>query len=194
MAKKGIEITITSPLGGSAPIDPDSIEITKNDASAVSFLQEKKAQYENTYKIADFLGKTDKFDALFYPGGAGPMWDLATDADSQKLIAEFIAAGKTVAAVCHGPVAFQGVVLPDGKYLVDGKTVTSLCDEEEDFFGWKPYVPFSMEHRFPERGAKYVKASEIHGEKVVVDGNLITGQNLTSAKAVGEAIVQALRL
>lgn len=194
MAEKGIEITMASPKGGVTPIDPDSLETAKNEPFAISFLQDKKDLYSNTLKIADLVGKTGDFDAVFFPGGAGPMWDLAVDKDSQALIAEFYEAGKPVAAVCHAPAVLQGVTMSNGKYLVDGKTVTGLSDAEEVDYGWEPYVPFSLERRLQERGAKYVKAVETHGEKLAVDGNLITGQNIATARKVGEAIVQALSL
>jgi putative intracellular protease/amidase len=152
------------------------------------------SQLASTHKLASLRGKTASFDAVFYPGGAGPMWDLATDEDSIALIEEFVEADKPVASVCHGPVVLQGVKGPGGGWLVEGREVTGLSDEEEAFYDLEKYVPFSIEGRLKERGAKYVKAKELLGECVAVDGKLITGQNVTSAKAVGEALVRALGL
>ncbi len=192
-----MEVTTASPKGGLAPLDPVSVETTRDDASSVSFLKNQTSLWEATGKISDFLGHAAaEFDALFYPGGVGPMFDLATDAQSQALISEFVAAGKPVAAVCHGPVCFQDVVLPDGRYLIAGKEVTAVSNTEEEILGLDPYLPFALEDRLKERGATYVKAAEPWGVKVVVqdDGKFITGQNPASAKGVGEALVAALGL
>lgn len=115
-----------------------------------------------------------------------------TDGDSIALIEEFVKAGKPVASVCHAPAVLQGVKSPDGRWLLEGKEVTGLSDEEEALYDLERYVPFSIEGRLKERGAKYVKAREVLGECVVVDGKLITGQNVTSARGVGEALVRVL--
>jgi putative intracellular protease/amidase len=194
LKKKGVEITIASPKGGEAPVDPYSVESTKDEVSSATFFKEQKLLLSETVKIADLLGQTGKFDALFYPGGAGPMFDLATDPQSQALIAEFVAADKPVAAICHAPVVLQGVTLPNGKYLVDGKKVTGLSDVEEEIYDLDAYVPFSLENRLKDHGAIYTKAAEPLTKHVVVDGKLITGQNLMSATGVGEALVMALGL
>lgn len=191
---KGVEFVIASPKGGTAPVDPYSVESTKDEASSATFFEQQKSLWSDTAKIADMLGQASKFDALFYPGGAGPMFDLAIDAQSQALIAEFVAADKPVAAVCHAPVALQGVTLPNGKYLVDGREVTGLSDVEEEIYDLHNYVPFSLENRLKDHGATYTKAAEPLTKHVVVDGKLITGQNLMSAGGVGEALVQALGL
>lgn len=185
-------MTIASPAGGEAPLDPASVEPFKSDEGAVAFLQ-KKHLWENTAKLATFLGHADDFDAIFYPGGHGPMFDLAVAHNSQKLIAEFAEKGKVLSAVCHGPAAFVNVKLSDGKHLLEGKTVTGFTNVEEEQVGLTKVVPFLLEDALIKAGAKVEKADEPWGEKVVVDGKLITGQNPASAKAVGEAIVKALK-
>lgn len=191
--EKGLELEFASPKGGAAPVDPYSVESTKGEPETVAFYEASKPQWSNTSKIADMLGKSSDYVALFYPGGAGPMWDLATDADSQALIAEFVAAAKPVALVCHAPVALQGVKV-EGKYLVEGRKVTGLSDAEEAIYDLEKYVPMSIEKRLQERGGIYSKAKEPLGEHVVVDGNIITAQNITSARSMGIAVVKALGL
>lgn len=186
-------MSVASPKGGEAPLDPNSVEMFKTDQSSMEFLEKKKHVWQNTAKLASFLGKADQFDAIFYPGGHGPMFDLPVDADSQKLIAEFATKGKVVSAVCHGPAAFVNVKLPDGKHLLNGKTVTGFTNKEEEQVGLTKAVPFLLEDALRKVCGNFVAADEPWAEKVVVDGKLITGQNPASAKGVGEAIVQAMR-
>lgn len=183
---------MASPKGGEAPLDPSSVEMFKEDATATAFLSSKKALWQNTAKLAEFAGKADAFDAVFVPGGHGPMFDLAVDPTSQKVIAEFAAKGKVVSAVCHGPAALVNVRLPDGKHLLEGKAVTGFSNKEEDQVGLSGVVPFSLEDALKKEAKAYEVAPEPWGEKVVVDGKLITGQNPASSKAVGEAILKAI--
>jgi len=186
------ELTIASPKGGVAPLDPGSVEMFKEDKSSVNFLKNHKSVWENTTPLKEFVGRASEFDALFYPGGHGPMFDLATDKDSIKIIEEFYAAGKIVAAVCHGPVVLAPAKGSDGEYIVKGKQVTGFSNAEEDIVKMSEAMPFLLEDALVKSGAKFVKASEPWGEKVVVDGKLITGQNPASAKGVGEAIAKSL--
>ena len=162
------------------------------DDVSQSFLKNQKSLWENTKPISEFLGRASEFAAVFYPGGHGPMFDLATDKDSIKLIEEFWAAGKPVSAVCHGPAAFVNVKI-DGQPLVKGKKVTAFTDEEEAQVKLTEAVPFALETEITKAGAEFVKA-EPWGEKLAVDGNLITVQNPASGKVVGEAILKALNL
>lgn len=118
------------------------------------------------------------------------MFDLARDPTSQAIAAEFAEAGKVVSAVCHGPAALVGVIMPGGKSLLQGKEVTGFSNEEEEQVGKTKVVPFLLEDKMKEAGANYVKADKPWGEKVVVDGKLVTGQNPASAKGVGEAVVK----
>jgi len=187
----GVELTLVSPKGGDAPLDPSSIEMFKSDKVATDFL-EKKALWQNTAKLSEYVGRADEFDAVFVPGGHGPMYDLAVDPTSQKLIAEFASKGKVVSALCHGPAAFVNVRLPDGKHLLEGKTVTGFTNVEEEQVGLTKVVPFLLEDEMRKTSKAFETAAEPWGEKVVVDGKLITGQNPASAKAVGEAILKAI--
>ncbi|PSS02155.1 class I glutamine amidotransferase-like protein [Coniella lustricola] len=191
--KAGIEMDFASPKGGHAPLDPASVELFKEDASSTSFLNEHKDLWETTRPLSELASSSpaaaDKYDAIFYPGGHGPMYDLANDTTSQKLIAEFAAKGKIVAAVCHGPAAFVNV-----KGLLEGKEVTGFSNAEEDQVQLSQYMPFMLEDALQKAsGGKYVKAAESWSENVVVSGNVITGQNPGSAHKIGEEIVKALK-
>ncbi|KUI68780.1 Glyoxalase 3 [Cytospora mali] len=191
--KAGAELAFASPKGGVAPLDPASVEMFKSDASSTDFLNKHKEIWENTRPLSEFAGAADKFDAVFVPGGHGPMFDLYSDATSQKLIADFASKGKVVAAVCHGPAALINVKLADGTPLLKGREVTGFSNVEEDQVQLSPYMPFMMETELGKvSGGKYVKAAEPWGEKVVVSGNVITGQNPASAHKVGEEIIKAL--
>jgi putative intracellular protease/amidase len=185
------EIVVASPKGGVAPVDPSSVEAFSGDAVAKDFLDNKKDVYSNTTPISKFLGRAAEFDALFYPGGHGPMFDLAVDKESIQLIQEFWAAGKVVSAVCHGPAAFVNVDV-DGQRLVKGKQVTGFTNAEEDQVQLSSQMPFMLETELSKAGGDFVKADELWGVKVVTDGKFITGQNPASGKAVGEAIAKAL--
>ena len=185
---------VASPAGGKAPLDANSVEAFKEDESSVRFLKNHASVWENTAKLSEFSGRTDDFAAVFVPGGHGPMFDLATDATSQAIIADFAAKGKVVAAVCHGPAAFVNVRLPSGEMLLAGKKVTGFSNAEEDSVDLSKYMPFMLETKMNEvSGGRYEKAAELWGAKVVVDGLVITGQNPASAKGTGEAIVKALK-
>ncbi|KAK8050783.1 hypothetical protein PG994_012513 [Apiospora phragmitis] len=190
------ELVMASPKGGEAPLDPASVKMFEQDAESVEFLNSKKAVWQNTQKLSSFRGKAAEFDALFYPGGHGPMFDLATDADSIALIQEFVAAGKPVAAVCHGPVVFTNVTRPDGTPLLKGKEATGFSNVEEDQAQMTKWMPFLLEDKMQQVGAVYKKADEPWGPLVLsVDGGkLITGQNPASAEGVGEAILKSIGL
>ncbi|KAK3294330.1 class I glutamine amidotransferase-like protein [Chaetomium fimeti] len=190
LTAQGFSITLASPAGGPAPLDPSSVEAASDDAVSQGFLTERNALWEATEPLVSFLGRADEFAALFFPGGHGPMFDLAVDPTSQALVQEFAAKGKVVAAVCHGPAALVGV-----EGLLEGKAVTGFTNAEEEAVGLDAAMPFALEDRLVEvvgKGGRFEKAAEKWGEKVVVDGKLITGQNPASAKGVGEAIVRAV--
>ncbi|KAJ4422313.1 hypothetical protein N0V82_003069 [Gnomoniopsis sp. IMI 355080] len=190
--KAGAELTFASPKGGLAPLDPASVEMFKEDASSQAFLKDHKNLWENTKPLSEFASAADSYDAIFYPGGHGPMFDLANDATSQKLIASFAEKGKPVAAVCHGPAAFVNVKLSNGKHLLEGKEVTGFSNTEEDQVQLSALMPFMLEDKLKEVGGKYVKAAEPWGEKTVVDGNVLTGQNPSSAHKIGEDVLKAI--
>lgn len=186
------DITVASPKGGEAPLDPSSVEAAKDDVS-VNFLKNNSSVWKNTEKLENFVGKASSFDAIFYVGGHGPMFDLVDNKTSQQLIREFWEAGKIVSAVCHAPAVFYDAKLSDGSLLVAGKEVTAFTNEEEKQAGLTEAVPFLPEDALQKAsGGKFVKAAEPWGEKVVVSGRLITGQNPASATGVGEAIAKAL--
>lgn len=188
------EIVVASPKGGVAPLDPGSVELFKNDESSVNFLKNHKSLWENTVPLKEFVGRSGEFDAIFYPGGHGPMYDLVTDQDSIKLIEEFHNAGKPVAAVCHGPIVFRDVKSKSGEPLLKGKNVTGFTNVEEDQAQMSAAMPFLLEDELKKVGAKFQAADQPWGEKVVVDGLVISGQNPSSAKGVGEAIAKAIGL
>ncbi|KAH6856084.1 class I glutamine amidotransferase-like protein [Chaetomium sp. MPI-CAGE-AT-0009] len=192
LTSQGFSVTLASPAGGPAPLDPSSVQAAADDAVSQTFHSEQKALWEDTQPLVAFLGRANEFDAIFFPGGHGPMYDLAIDPTTQDLVAEFAKKGKVVSAVCHGPAALVGVKGPEGGYFLEGKAVTGFTNAEEETVGLAEAMPFSLEDRLVERGGRFEKAAEKWGEKVVVDGKLITGQNPASAKGVGEAIVRAV--
>jgi len=186
----GAVVTLASPKGGQPPLDPKSdlpenlTELTKR------FRTDKVAQAElaNTKKLADVSAAG--FDAVFYPGGHGPMWDMPENATSIALIKAFVKADKPVGAVCHAPAALVNVRGEDGRYLVQGKRVTGFTNAEETAVGLAEAVPFLLEDRLKERGGLYRKAADWMPH-VEVDGKLVTGQNPASS---GPAAKELLRL
>ncbi|OJK04929.1 hypothetical protein ASPACDRAFT_74462 [Aspergillus aculeatus ATCC 16872] len=195
------ELVIASPKGGKAPLDPSSVKMFESDPSSTKFLKEQEALWTNTVKLSDVASKVSEFDAIFYVGGHGPMYDLHSDKTSLALIQEFAAAKKPVAAVCHGPAVLINATTPSGEPLLAGAEVTGFSNTEEDQVGLSPIMPFMLETELNRvSGGKYVKADEPWGEKVVVSqvaglgGALITGQNPASATGVGKAIINALGL
>jgi len=190
-----VEVVVASPNGGAAPLDPSSVEAFKGDASATKFLNTKEALWKNTHKLSDFLGHANDYEAIFFVGGHGPMFDLATDSTSHKLINEFWAHNKIVSAVCHGPAALAYVKLPSGQYLLSGQSVTGFSNAEEDQAGLSAAMPFMLEDQLnTASGGKFVKAAEAWGPKVVVSGGgrIITGQNPASAGPIGQAIYDGI--
>jgi len=190
-----VSISVASPRGGEAPLDPGSVEASTGDVVSEGFLERQGALWKKTEKLESFLGRAGEFDAVFYVGGHGPMFDLATSATSHALLAEFHAHNKILSAVCHGPVALARVVLPSGKHLLAGEPVTGFSNAEEAAVGLADAMPFSLEDALNAvSGGRYVKAREPWGEKVVVGmgGRLVTGQNPASAAGVGQAVYDAI--
>jgi len=193
--KDHVEVTVASPNGGEAPVDPSSVEAFKEDAISANFLKTKEALWKKTEKLEKFLGHAGEYEAIFFVGGHGPMWDLATNETSHRLINEFYTHNKIVSAVCHGPAALTHVRLSSGGYLLDGQAVTGFSNTEEETVGLKAVMPFNLEDALNKAsGGKYVKAEQDWGKKVVVSrgGRLITGQNPASASGVGQAIYDAI--
>ncbi|MFA6244264.1 MAG: type 1 glutamine amidotransferase domain-containing protein [Candidatus Hydrogenedentales bacterium] len=188
----GAEVTLASPKGGQPPLDPTSDLPQNQTESTKRFKADHTAQADlaNTEKLADV--RADDFDAIFYPGGHGPLWDMPDNATSIALIESFAKAGKPVGAVCHAPIALINVRGMDGEYLVKGKRVTGFTNAEEDAVGLTTVVPFLLEDLLKQRGGVYSNAPS-WAPYVQVDGNLVTGQNPASSAPVAEAILQLLR-
>ncbi|MNL03135.1 General stress protein 18 [compost metagenome] len=187
----GADIVLASPKGGQPPLDPKSnepdfqTELTHRfEADAAA-----KAQLAATVRL-DSVSQAD-FDTVFYPGGHGPMWDLAEDKHSIALIESFIAAGKPVALVCHAPGVLRHVVTSDGKPLVQGKKVTGFTNTEEAAVGLTQVVPFLVEDELKAKGGLYSKGDD-WAPYVVEDGLLITGQNPASSAAGAAALLKRL--
>ena len=187
----GAEITLASPKGGQPPLDPKSNEPDSqtDDTRRFEADGEAKTALASTVKLAD-VSATD-FDTVFYPGGHGPLWDLAEDAISIDLIEATLAAGKPVALVCHAPGVLRHVKTADGRPLVEGKTVTGFANSEEDAVGLTDVVPFLVEDELTAKGGVYSRGPD-WGSYVVQDGLLITGQNPGSSAAAARALLDAL--
>ena len=187
----GHDITLASPKGGQPPLDPKSDAPDAQTDATRRFKADPTAQDQlaRTERLAEI--DPTMFDGVFYPGGHGPMWDLAEDADSKALIKETLAAGKPVALVCHAPAALKNVTTPEGAPLVRGKRVTGFTNGEEAAVGLTDVVPFLLEEMLKAKGADYSKAGDFQSY-VVADGLLITGQNPASSGPAAEALLKAL--
>lgn len=185
----GHEATIASPKGGNIPFDPKSL--ADQDAATIRFLADDALLDRMKHSVPlDGLEAGD-FSAIFLPGGHGPMWDLADNAALGRLLAAFDAAGKPVAAVCHGPAGLLSAKREDGMPLIAGRSVAGFTNAEEDSVGLTKVVPFLLEDRLRALGGRYEMGAP--GKSFAVrDGTLITGQNPASAAAVGERLVAAL--
>lgn len=189
----GAEIAIASPQGGQVPVDPKSQQSEFQTEATHRFNQDSQAQaaIANTVKLST-VSPSD-YDSLFYPGGHGPLWDLAEDADSIRLIETLYQADKPVAAVCHGPCVFRQAKATDGSPLVQGKSVTSFSNTEESAVGLTEVVPFLVEDDLKAKGGHYSKAEDWQPHVVSAD-HLITGQNPASSEATAKAVLEQLSL
>jgi putative intracellular protease/amidase len=187
----GAELTLASPKGGQPPLDPKSNQPAFQTDATRRFEADPQAMaaLASTRKLSEVSHKD--FDAVFYPGGHGPLWDLAEDPASIGLIESTIAAGKPVAAVCHAPAVLRHVMAPDGKPLVKGKAVTGFANSEEEAVGLTKVVPFLIEDMLKENDGVYSKAADWHSH-VVTDGLLITGQNPASSADAARALLNRL--
>lgn len=188
----GVDITLASPAGGQPPLDPKSDEPDAHTAATKRFKDDQQATkaLANTLKLASIAA--EDFDAVFYPGGHGPMWDLAEDRTSIALIEAMHRAGKPVGLVCHAPAALRHTKTSDGKPLVQGKSATGFSNSEERAVGLIDVVPFLLEDQLQESGATYVKGDDWM-PNVVTDGNLITGQNPASSEDAASAVLDQLK-
>lgn len=187
----GARLTVVSPAGGQPPLDPKSDEPDAQTEATKRFKADPEAQavLANTGKLADV--KAEDFDAVFYPGGHGPLWDLAESRDSIALIEAMIAAGKPVATVCHAPGVLRHVKAADGSPLVKGKKVTGFTNTEEEAVGLTHIVPFLVEDMLKQNGGEYSKLGDWQ-PYAITDGLLITGQNPASSEAAAEALLKLL--
>ena len=187
----GATITLASPLGGQPPLDPKSDAPTAQTEATHRFKADADAQavLAQTHPLCE-MSAID-FDAVFYPGGHGPLWDLAEDASSIALIEAMLAANKPVAAVCHAPAVLRHPKTPDGKSVVQGKAVTGFTNTEEEAVGLTQIVPFLVEEMLKKNGGHYAKGTDWQ-PYVVVDGLLITGQNPASSEPAAQALLNKL--
>jgi len=191
LSDAGAQITLASPKGGQPPLDPESdapdaqtddTRRFKGDAAAGTALAA-------TVKLSDV--DMDAFDAVFYPGGHGPLWDLAENSTSIHLIEYFASRGRPIAAVCHAPAIFRHTKGADGKPLVFGRHVTGFTNTEEAAAGLNDVVPFLVEDMLVKNGGVYSKAAD-WASHVVVDCNLVTGQNPASSKEAAKSLLKLL--
>jgi len=187
----GAHLPLASPKGGNPPLDPKSNEpdFQTDQTHRFEADPDAMAQLAATVRL-DSISQSD-FDAVFYPGGHGPLWDLAEDKDSIALIEAFLAANKHVALVCHAPRVLRHVKTPEGKPLVEGKKVTGFTNTEEEAVGLTDVVPFLVEDELIAKGGIYSKGAD-WSSYVVTDGLLITGQNPTSSAATAEELIRQL--
>ncbi|MBC7281315.1 type 1 glutamine amidotransferase domain-containing protein [Hoeflea sp.] len=188
----GADVVLASPKGGQPPIDPksdaddaqtDATKRFKADAAA----QQALAQTTNLSEV-----DANGFDAIFYPGGHGPLWDLANDADSKRLIEAFAGSDRPVGAVCHAPAVFKSTMGADGKPLVSGKRVTGFTNTEEEAVGLTKVVPFLVEDMLKQNGGHYEKGDD-WASFVLTDGKLVTGQNPSSSEEAAKALLALLK-
>jgi putative intracellular protease/amidase len=187
----GADIVVASPKGGQPPLDPKSDEADAQSEDTARFKADADAQkvLANTVKL-DSVSETD-FDAVFYPGGHGPLWDLAEDPTSIRLIEAFARADKPVAAVCHAPGVLKSVKGTDGAPLVKGRKVAGFTNSEEEAVGLTGIVPFLVEDMLKANGGDYSKGAD-WSSYVVTDGKLVTGQNPASSREAAEALLKLL--
>ena len=186
----GVELTLASPKGGQPPLDPKS-DLPENQTPAMArFKKDKTAQeaLANTVKLSSV--KSEDFDTVFYPGGHGPMWDLAEDPVSIALLESFYNAGKPIALVCHSPGVLRHVTYK-GEPLVKGKRVTGFTNGEEAAVQLTHVVPFLVEDELKRIGGRYEKAADWESF-AIVDGRLVTGQNPASSTAAAQALLKVV--
>jgi putative intracellular protease/amidase len=189
LADAGVEITLASPKGGQPPIDPAS-ELTAAQTKFTHRFDKDvalKQKLAHTLKLSDV--KASDYDAVFYPGGHGPLWDLVKDTNSITLLEAFQQQGKPIALVCHAPCALLKVKLPNGDALIKGKNVTGFSDTEEAAVKLTKVVPFLLEDELKKTGALYSKGPD-WGVYVQTDGLLISGQNPASSAEAAKVLLK----
>ncbi len=187
----GAQVTLVSPLGGQPPIDPKSHAPDAQTDATRRFNADAQAQAALSSTLPLGQVRAQDFDAVFYPGGHGPLWDLAEDASSIALIESFLGQDKPVAAVCHAPAVLRHVKAPDGRPAVRGRKVTGFSNSEEAAAQLTDVVPFSLEDMLTGHGGYYSRTADWQSH-VVVAGRLITGQNPASSESTAEALLAQL--
>ncbi|WP_209428116.1 type 1 glutamine amidotransferase domain-containing protein [Pararhodobacter sp. SW119] len=187
----GAAVTLASPKGGQPPLDPTSDADEAQTDATRRFKDDEAAQKDLADTAVLSTLSAEDFDAVFYPGGHGPLWDLAEDADSRALIEAFAARDRPIAAVCHAPAVFKTTQGADGKPLVAGRQVTGFTNSEEEGAGLTEVVPFLVEDMLKANGADYRKGDD-WAEFVVTDGKLVTGQNPASSEAAARQLLALL--
>ena len=187
----GADLVLASPQGGQPPLDPKSDEPDAQTEATHRFKADANAQAHlaSTEKLKEI--DPARFDAVFYPGGHGPLWDLATDPTSKSIIESTLATDKPVALVCHAPAVLKNVQAPNGDPLVRGRKVTGFTNAEEEAVGLTDVVPFLLEDELKAQGASFSEGGTFKPH-VVTDGLLITGQNPPSSEPAAEALLKIL--
>ncbi len=184
--EEGYQVTVASPLGGEVPIDQQSLQ----NYEASSENEAARKALRTTHKL-DKSFHADDFDAAFFPGGHGTMFDLPDNDHVKRLVAEFSEQDKVLASICHGSACLVGAMLKSGKSVVAGKKVTAFTNSEEHAVRLDGVMPFLLESRLRELGAEFVPAGDWQ-DNVVVDGKLVTGQNPQSSRSAAEAVIEVL--
>ena len=187
----GADITLASPKGGQPPLDPSSDSDDAQTAATERFKGDEAAQKALAHTSVLSAVSADRFDAIFYPGGHGPLWDLAEDGDSKALIETFAASDRPIGAVCHAPAVFKHTKGADGKPLVSGKKVTGFTNTEEEGVGLTDVVPFLVADMLTANGGEYHKGAD-WASFVVTDGKLVTGQNPASSAEAARKLLHLL--
>ena len=187
----GAQITLASPHGGQPPLDPKSDDENAQTDATRRFKADAEAQKQLASTVPLSSVKAGDFDAVFYPGGHGPLWDLAEDAQSISLIEKTFAAGKPLALVCHAPGVLRHTKASDGSPLVQGKKVTGFTNSEEDAVQLTKIVPFLVEDMLKANGGVYSKGPD-WAPYVLTDGTLVTGQNPASSEQGAHALLKLL--
>ncbi|MBF9266764.1 type 1 glutamine amidotransferase domain-containing protein [Paracidovorax cattleyae] len=187
----GAEITLASPEGGQPPLDPKSDDESAQTDATCRFKADADAQQQLATTVPLASVRAGDFDAVFYPGGHGPLWDLAEDAQSIALIEKTFAAKKPLALVCHAPGVLRHAKAPDGQPLVKGRKVTGFTNSEEEGVQLTQVVPFLVEDMLKANGGEYAKGAD-WAPFVLTDGMLVTGQNPASSEGAAKALLQLL--
>ena len=193
LSDAGADITIASPAGGQPPVDPKSEAEEAQSTATLRFFKDMVAIDKVAYSLKLSDVKPEEYDAVFYPGGHGPLWDLATDKTSIKLIEDFYNTQKPIAFVCHAPAALVNVKAENGEPLVKGKKVTGFTNTEEEAVGLSKIVPFLLEDELKNLGAHYSKGDD-WSSFTQQDGLLITGQNPGSSEEVAKLLLKTLKV